>query len=69
MGTIRRGRWTNWAGNQTARPASIENPATEADVVRIVERAAERGTRVKAVGTGHSFTSTALTDEIGRAHV
>jgi len=61
MGRIRSNTWTNWAGNQTARPVSIERPRDENDVATIVSKARESSTTVKAVGTGHSFTSTALT--------
>ncbi|MDY7106297.1 MAG: D-arabinono-1,4-lactone oxidase [Actinomycetota bacterium] len=55
-------RWRNWAGNQTCVPAAIERPASEAALVRIVEEAAARGERVKALGAGHSFTAAACTD-------
>lgn len=61
MGRIRSNTWTNWAGNQTARPVSIERPRDDNDVATIVSQARESSTTVKAVGTGHSFTSTALT--------
>jgi L-gulonolactone oxidase len=62
MGRVRSTSWTNWAGNQTSRPHAIERPSDEDEVVAIVHRAREAGRSVKAVGTGHSFTSTALTD-------
>ncbi len=55
-------RWTNWAGNQSCEPAIIHHPRTEADVCEIVATAAKRGETVKAVGSGHSFTPTALTN-------
>lgn len=55
-------RWTNWAGNQTARPLSIEAPRDLDALARLVEGAATRGERVKVVGSGHSFTSAAVTD-------
>jgi L-gulono-1,4-lactone dehydrogenase len=54
--------WTNWAGNQTARPSDIAHPGTEAELVAIVQRAAVAGQRVKVVGAGHSFTDIAVTD-------
>ena len=54
--------WTNWAGNQVARPVAIEHPASEDDLVRIVKEAAAAGQRVKVVGSGHSFTDIACTD-------
>ncbi len=55
-------RWSNWAGNQTADPAAIEHPSSEEELVAIVRSAATRRARVKVVGSGHSFTSIALTD-------
>lgn len=62
MSEEKRARWTNWAGNQTAAPLRIHKPRTEEELVAVVRRAVERGERVKAVGSGHSFTSIALTD-------
>ena len=62
MSELKRARWTNWAGNQTAAPLQIHRPRTEEELVAVVRRAADRGERVKAVGAGHSFTSIALTD-------
>ena len=62
MSSIKRGTWTNWAGNQSARPKWINEPASESDVADIVARAAKSNRTVKAVGAGHSFTSTALTN-------
>ena len=62
MSSIRRGTWTNWAGNQSSRPKWINEPASESDVADIVARAAKSNRTVKAVGAGHSFTSTALTN-------
>ena len=55
-------RWSNWAGNQTARPLSIEAPRDVAGLAQVVERAAHSGERVKVVGSGHSFTPAAVTD-------
>ena len=62
MSSIKRGTWTNWAGNQSSRPQWINEPASESDVADIVARAAKSQRTVKAVGAGHSFTSTALTN-------
>ncbi|MFE7128258.1 D-arabinono-1,4-lactone oxidase [Streptomyces sp. NPDC057617] len=54
--------WRNWAGNVTARPARAVSPASVEELTEAVRRAAEDGLKVKAVGTGHSFTATAATD-------
>ncbi|MBC2868875.1 D-arabinono-1,4-lactone oxidase [Streptomyces mexicanus] len=56
------GTWRNWGGNVTARPAREVTPASVEELAAAVRRAAEDGLRVKAVGTGHSFTSIAATD-------
>lgn len=58
----RRPRWTNWAGIYSCRPLSIDSPASEDEIVAIVLAAAERGERVKVVGSGHSFTDIACTE-------
>ncbi|MFE9254155.1 D-arabinono-1,4-lactone oxidase [Streptomyces sp. NPDC006879] len=56
--------WRNWAGNVTALPARTTSPTTVEEVREAVRRAAAEGLRVKAVGTGHSFTAAAATDGV-----
>ncbi|WP_424211401.1 D-arabinono-1,4-lactone oxidase [Streptomyces sp. BI20] len=56
--------WRNWAGNVSAAPERVAEPRSVAELRETVRRAAERGQRVKAVGTGHSFTPVASTDGI-----
>ncbi|WP_328332338.1 MULTISPECIES: D-arabinono-1,4-lactone oxidase [unclassified Streptomyces] len=56
------GTWRNWAGNVTARPAREVTPASAAELADAVRRAGDEGLKVKAVGTGHSFTAAAATD-------
>jgi FAD-linked oxidoreductase len=58
------GTWRNWAGNVTARPVREVTPATVEELAAAVRRAAEDDLRVKAVGTGHSFTAVAATDGV-----
>ena len=58
------GTWRNWAGNVTARPARQVTPASVEELSAAVRQAAEDGLRVKAVGTGHSFTAAAATDGV-----
>ncbi|MFE2268836.1 D-arabinono-1,4-lactone oxidase [Streptomyces lavendulae] len=60
----RRTTWHNWAGNITATPARVVSPASVGELQEAVRRAAEEGLRVKAVGTGHSFTAAAATDGV-----
>ncbi|OLZ63500.1 FAD-linked oxidoreductase [Streptomyces sp. IMTB 2501] len=56
--------WRNWGGNVTSRPARQVAPASVEELAAAVRRAAEDGLKVKAVGTGHSFTSIAATDGV-----
>ncbi|MGW7300485.1 MULTISPECIES: D-arabinono-1,4-lactone oxidase [unclassified Streptomyces] len=60
----RNGTWRNWGGNVSARPAREVEPASVEELADAVRRAAEDGLKVKAVGTGHSFTSIAATDGV-----
>lgn len=57
-------RWGNWAGEQFCAPSSIMRPASEAELADVVTAAARRGEKVRAVGTGHSFTDCACTDGV-----
>ena len=56
--------WSNWAGDQSCAPSAIVRPGSEAELAEVVGRAAERGERVRAVGSGHSFTDAACTDGV-----
>ncbi|TQJ56250.1 FAD-binding protein [Streptomyces sp. NBC_00080] len=58
------GTWRNWGGNVAARPVREVTPASVDELAVAVRRAAEDGLTVKAVGTGHSFTSIAATDGV-----
>ncbi|MET7716913.1 D-arabinono-1,4-lactone oxidase [Streptomyces sp. NPDC005407] len=65
-GSTKAGRstWRNWAGNVTARPVREVSPASAEELAAAVRKAAEDGFKVKAVGTGHSFTAAAATDGV-----
>ncbi|MEV6944573.1 D-arabinono-1,4-lactone oxidase [Streptomyces sp. NPDC051172] len=56
--------WRNWGGNVTARPAREVEPASVEELSAAIRQAAQDGLTVKAVGTGHSFTSIAATDGV-----
>ncbi|MFE1311086.1 D-arabinono-1,4-lactone oxidase [Streptomyces sp. NPDC058755] len=62
--SAKNGTWRNWGGNVAARPARQVEPASVEELAAAVRRAAEDGLKVKAVGTGHSFTSIAATDGV-----
>lgn len=58
--TVKTGEsWTNWSGNQTAKPAAIHEPSTP-DALKDIVKTAPGPIRV--VGAGHSFTPVAATD-------
>lgn len=54
--------WRNWAGDQSCRPADVIRPRDRDRLVEEVAAAAAAGRTVSVVGSGHSFTGTALTD-------
>ncbi len=56
--------WRNWAGNQEAAAARVVRPASRDEIVATVRSARDDGLRVKAVGSGHSFTAVAVTDGV-----
>src|SRR5689334_1234142 len=56
--------WTNWAGEQRCAPSAIERPTDERALADVVVSAAARGSTVRAIGSGHSFTDCACTDGV-----
>ena len=48
--------WTNWSGGVVCTPQRIATPASEAEVIDLVRRAARTGAPVRVAGSGHSFT-------------
>ncbi|AWW37138.1 FAD-linked oxidoreductase [Streptomyces sp. AS58] len=58
------GTWRNWGGTVSVRPVREVVPASVEELSAAVRQAAEDGLKVKAVGTGHSFTSIAATDGV-----
>ncbi len=56
--------WTNWAGDQRCAPVAIKRPASEDELATIIAQAAHHGQRVRAAGSGHSFTDIVCTDGV-----
>ncbi len=54
--------WTNWAGTVQARPRRLHRPTSTDEVGAVVTEVAERGGRLRPVGSGHSFSPIAATD-------
>ena len=58
------GSWRNWAGNQRTDPVRTVAAHDTGDVVAAVKDAARDGLRLKALGSGHSFTAIAVPDGV-----
>jgi L-gulono-1,4-lactone dehydrogenase len=56
--------WRNWPGDQRCAPASVERPGSWEELAEVVGRAADGGRNVHVTGSGHSFTETALADDM-----
>ena len=55
-----RAEWTNWGRCEAVTPVERTRPISLEEVVATITSARERGLRVKAAGTGHSFTGIAV---------
>ena len=53
-------RWSNWSGNVSFRPAQISSPRSVEELVELISSAPGR---IRPVGSGHSFTALAATEE------
>ncbi len=56
--------WRNWARTARATPARWCRPRSEAEISAAVKDAASAGLRVRALGSGHSFTAVAATSGV-----
>lgn len=54
--------WSNWVGNQSFEPRDVAAVSTEAEIQRHVAKAVAAGSRIRTVGTAHSFTPIVETD-------
>lgn len=54
--------WTNWAGTESALPRRVHRPPSTEEIAKLVADATASGRRVKALGSGHSFTGIAVAD-------
>ncbi|MGZ5764500.1 MAG: FAD-dependent oxidoreductase [Usitatibacter sp.] len=58
-----RPRWTNWVGNQQARPARIFVPRTREELVEIVHLARAQSKKIRVCGASHTFSALVPTDD------
>lgn len=57
-------QWHNWSGSVQAKPREIVRPRSIDELARKVEEYGRNGRRIRVVGTGHSFTPLAQSDDI-----
>lgn len=55
-------QWTNWARIERATPRRVHRPADVDELAKAVGEAAAAGRRMRALGSGHSFTGIAVAD-------
>jgi L-gulonolactone oxidase len=56
--------WQNWGRNQHANAVTVRRPAHPEELLSEIRSLAADGRRVKAVGSGHSFSDIATADDV-----
>lgn len=56
--------WVNWSGLQHCQPRDFVRVAGVGELAEVVGAAAADGRQITTVGSGHSFTPTALSDDL-----
>jgi FAD-linked oxidoreductase len=56
--------WRNWCGNERVTPRQVLRPESDAEIIQAVVNAYASGRRVKAIGSGHSFTGAAVAPDV-----
>src|SRR3712207_3768337 len=48
--------WTNWSGRVRCEPQALETPASETELISLIDKANAANLTLRVAGTGHSFT-------------
>src|SRR3954454_21570916 len=56
--------WRNWSGTESATGVQTLRPRSADELAAAVKSAAEQGKKLKAVGSGHSFTGCSVPQEV-----
>ncbi len=56
--------WQNWSGTESATPEQVLTPSSAEELASAVKSLAEQGKRLKAAGSGHSFTGCAAPEQV-----
>lgn len=62
--TLNRKSWSNWSGSVTAVPELVVYPRTIEEIVELVRKCGTEGRYIRVVGSGHSFTPVAASDQV-----
>ena len=57
-----RARWRNWTGDQSCLPAERRSPGSIEEIAAALGEAERAGLRVRAAGSGHSFSEVATSE-------
>ncbi|TDD13846.1 FAD-binding protein [Kribbella turkmenica] len=56
--------WRNWSGTESATGVELLRPSSADELAAAVKAAAEQGRKLKAVGSGHSFTGCSVPEQV-----
>ncbi|WP_433166920.1 D-arabinono-1,4-lactone oxidase [Kribbella sp. CA-247076] len=56
--------WRNWSGTESATGVELLRPSSADELAAAVKNAAEQGKKLKAVGSGHSFTGCSVPEQV-----
>jgi len=56
--------WRNWSGTESATGVELLRPTSADELAAAVKTAAEQGKKLKAVGSGHSFTGCSVPEQV-----
>ncbi|HRV59980.1 MAG TPA: FAD-binding protein, partial [Solirubrobacterales bacterium] len=56
--------WKNWSGHQSCRPRDFIRVSGVRELSEVVAAAGSAGRQITTVGSGHSFTPTALSNDL-----
>ncbi|URN92688.1 MAG: FAD-binding protein [Candidatus Pristimantibacillus lignocellulolyticus] len=57
-------KWRNWSGTVIAAPEELAYPRTIEEVASIVVKCSKEGKYIRVVGSGHSFSAVAASDQV-----
>lgn len=57
-------KWSNWAGNHSCLAENYFEPESEEQIIEVVRFAVKHQKKIRVVGSGHSFSPIAISNEI-----